>query len=365
MPDTVSQQLAATASAALERNIQQAAARADSGSPAAHAQIGPDPTVPAAQLHTAAEDACEVDSLDVLIAAGQCGPPSLQCIAAQALLPPTASGPAAAADLSSRSMSMLNGMDRSVHHSPEAGLLTADAVHSPAGSSASSLQCDVCSGTWRHANGVGPGSSGSSGCSICAARQRHGTHLISAEVQTSRAASPDRAPAVRQAEQQGERQSITADCWARTAATADAAVGRSRPGTATGTGDRERKPAAMPSGKRRCVPAGDGAEAPPPQPEHKTGSASTAELPWPEQLRQADPPRQRKRALKPVGRGTFTRSGGEAGSIPSAANAQAAPEPAAGQQQPQAAGSSVNEELSRRMTALEAKVASWSIPQVR
>lgn len=307
----------------------------------------------------------ELDSLDVLIAAEQQGPPSLQCLAAQALLPPQLPDLFPTLSPGTCSQPVANGVGGSPRHSPEQPVKLLDTMRSLTDCSTSSLQCDVCSGTWPGSSAVArPGSSSnSSDCSICAARQRTAAAaMASATVQTSQPASPAR----QSPSQQPVQRTTTADCWAQTSTMADAAVGRSRPGTASGTRNRERKPAAVLGGKRRCVPAdGSTADSKEQKSSADDGAAAAAaaptaaELPWAEQLRRTEVHRQQKRPLRrrAPGRAGVAQTDAAEGAVRPEAAADAATE------QQQQTGYQTDNDLSRRMAALEAKVASWSIPQ--
>ena len=369
-----SQQTAVLAADAQERPHQSAAPHGVEDTAAGHS--GSMHTGLAAPPRVAAPAAdSDLDSLDRLIEAQQLGPPTLQCLAAQALVPPEAKEktPAQALPDDVRAVVRVSPQDISQQLDD-----LCDVMGTPTDCSMSSLHCDVCSGGWAAAR---PGSTGSSSgsskhCSICAARQRHAAAAHAhATVQTSGPVTPAGVSPQQQQQQQQQATRVMADCWAQTCTTADAAAGSSRPGTAGAAGSRERRPAATIGGKRRCVGADDSANGTMQQQGEGIadagagGDAGTDDdvsgLPWPEQLRR--PNAYGKPCRRPV-QAMRRHPAGKAGANKEVA-AEAPPSrcqessPKVGRRQLQQ--TAADGDLNRRMSALEAKVASWSVPQVQ
>jgi hypothetical protein len=372
-----SHQTAELAAGALEQHHQSAAPRQAKATAAVHSSCVRAGIAAPPPIAAPAADS-ELDSLDRLIEAEQCGPPTLQCLAAQALVPPEAKAttPAQSPPDGAHAIMQISPQDISQQLDD-----LCNVTGTPTDCSTSSLHCDVCSGGWAAPRPQSTGSSNSSGrhCSICAARRRNAAAAHAhATVQTSGLATPAGAsPQAQHQHQQQQQQATcaTADCWAQTCTTADAAVGSSRPSTAEAAGSRERRPAATIGGKRRCVPADDSAPgtrqqqggSPADAGANRDADADALELPWAEQLRRphthGKPRRWPVQAVRrhPAGKvGSDEAMATEAGE---SCCKDARPE--AGHQQRQRQLPATDGDLSSRMSALEAKVASWSVPQVQ
>lgn len=335
-----------------------------------------------------------VDSLDALLAERQWGPPTLQRLAAEALLP--AEMQRRRQELAPQLLSSCRSSPAAVGAMRAAGCLDSSPSFAPLmaaqdplmaahemtrSPSLASSSCDVCAEKGSGCCGAGspsrPASASASsggGCSICAARQGHAGHVIAAGgVQASiRTPLPGAPPAVPVRHVGGRI--ATADCSAQTVTTADAASGPSQPGAAAAAAVkaaateeaaaaarpvacRKRKPAAMSGGKRLCVPASGGTKSSVPPPSSGAAAAPADELPWSEQLRRPQV-RQQPRADRAGARKAKEPAGAAAAAE---GRAPSSPEEAPSEQRPDA---SADDDLSRRMSALEAKVASWSLPQV-
>lgn len=297
----------------------------------------------------------DVDSLDALLARTQLGPPSLQRLAAEALLP-GGMKPQVHAAHQLHSFSSPTAACGALHASGGSSLSLAHAM-APSSTQCSSTEASPGCGVCKSSGFVGVPSSrpdsapSSSGCSICAARQRHAHHTAGA-LQSGGQAQAIRSPVTRRCV---SGRTATADCSAQTVNTADAASGASLLGmmaaAAAHTASRKRKPAAMSGAKRLCVPASSGATRPTQPAQSDAAAAAAADLPWSEQLR-----RQQARRQPPVGKAQPETAGA------AAAVADGLPDsPRHPQEQVPAPAEG---DLNRRMSALEAKVASWSLPQV-
>ena len=279
-------------------------------------QCGADPPTTNAAEHTSP------DSLAAL-AAELSGPPSLQHLAASALMSPVALGhlllterhpqtkvqqppfwkqdaaAAAAAQppLDDSPVSSLAAM--------AAMTLRGSPTASPALSSLSSLSCAVCRGKPPAAAAARPGSGATSGCGLCAAAccmhqhsssQRRlslppmrtdGHSTLSSVAAAARSSLKPAAAATAAACSVGRE---IADSGSQTVSTTDVAVGTADGGGAAAEGSRKRKPVAAAGSKRRCAPASHqpiayesqrAGDTVPMRPE----VLHSEQLPWPEQLR--------------------------------------------------------------------------------
>ncbi len=318
--------------------------------------------MPAEQPHRVAGSAAgsnaddDVDSLDALLARTQLGPPSLQRLAAEALLP-AGMKPQVHAAHQLRSFSSPTAAFGALHASGGSSPSLAHAM-APSSTARSSSEaspgCGVCNGEscgFARVPSSRPDSArSSSGCSICAARQRHAHHTVGALQSGGQAI---RSPVTRRCI---NGRTATADCSVQTFNTSDAASGASPPGmvaaaAAAHTASRKRKPASMSGAKRLCVPASSGATRPTQPAQSDAASAAAADLPWSEQLR-----RQQARRQPPVGKAQPETAGAAAAAADGLPDSPRHPQ--------EQAPAPAEDDLRRRMLALEAKVASWSLPQV-